>query len=144
MALSKRDCKTKCGANVEAVLESKPKVSCQEVSKCGTQFDTVIDFNIKPRCKANIVEIKRHTDKCGARALFTVDIDFECSPLVTVNNCMNKPRAEFDIKFEVDHDIDLKNKKVSRRSKRTHTLPSSDSSCGKCSKSSSAKVESSY
>ncbi len=96
-----QDCKVKCSSNVGLDLDVKPKVSCQELWRTGTQFDIDLDLEVNHKCKLVPKKVHKNKDGCVTSCTFGVQLDFDCQPRVRYNSCA-KPQAEFELDVELD------------------------------------------
>ena len=96
-----KDCKVKCSSNVGLDLDIKPKVSCHELWRKGTEFDIELDLEVDHRCKLIPKKVHKNDKGCVTSCTFGVQLDFDCHPKVRHNTCA-KPSAEFELDVELD------------------------------------------
>jgi hypothetical protein len=96
-------CPVRCSTDVELDLDVKPKVSCHEISRCGTEFDVDIEFKVDHHCKLTPKKHNKHDDEepCKTKCAFKVELDFECEAHVQHNQC-RRPEAKFQLDVELD------------------------------------------
>jgi hypothetical protein len=97
----KQYCPVRCSTDVELDLDVKPRVSCREISRKGTEFDIELDFKVDHHCK--LIPKKTYKDECGCvtKCVFGVQLDFDCVPKVLHHPCQ-KPTAEYELDVELD------------------------------------------
>lgn len=97
----KQGCPVKCSTEVGLDLDVKPKVSCRELWRRGTEFDVELDFKVDHNCE--LIPKKTYKDEkgCVTKCVFGVKLDFDCVPYVRHNPC-GKPSAEFELDVELD------------------------------------------